>query len=400
MNSLDIVFKEDILAGKAALADYMKMVLYQADETVFERLNFEDDAPFLEPLLIAYFSTGNATGMTLEQILCAYFVERKGAFSVVSNDKGVVYVPRVGYFYTDSPNRPWQLCCQNGNYFLENSNCRFLPCLVSSDTQLEIYRHELSLLSSFYEEQGGERITHNPTIEVTQTVHRHHQNINEALEILKRYLPNLYQEITATNRSISVFYNPLVNCFANIGVTGCAFLSAVPNNETIFFLEELIHQCAHNTFNIMLFNRADYFKIDADNTQLSDLVSIKGEERSLYSAFHGLYTVAKRYEAFFALYQLDIFSGIQKHEFMGRLADLKKRFRTGLELVNIEDVYTEKGKWVYQTLDEQCATIIDSLNDLDQFFDLSNQPPEFSYPHFLALNAFEQFMAKLVVQKT
>jgi hypothetical protein len=234
----------------------------------------------------------------------------------------------------------------------------------------------------------------NPVIETTQTAHLHSHSIESAFQIIKTHSPNLYQEIVLTNHSLSVFYNPSVNCFANIGATGCTFLSAITTNETIFFLEEIIHQCAHNTFNTMLFNRADYFKIDVENTQLGDLILIEGEERSIYSAIHGLYTVAKRFEAFYELYKINIFSGIQKHEFMGRLADLKKRFRTGLELLNLDEVYTAKGKQVYEVLDDKCASIITELKHLETLFDLSNQPAEFSYAYFLERNPFENFMAK------
>lgn len=292
MNSLDSLFKKDIEAGKAALADYMKAALYQADESIFERLDFESDAAFLEPLLIAYFSTGISDALTLEQILCSYFVEPKGKFTVVSAANGVVYVPRVGYFYTDLPNQQFELCCDEQKYFLENVDYGFLPCLTLNGGQIEIYRHEIPLLNSFYEELDGGENQQKPVIEVTQTVHRHAESTENAFQILKQHIPNLHQEIVSTSSTLSVFYNPLVSCFANIGATGCAFLSAIPTNETLFFLEELIHQCAHNTFNVMLFNRETYFKIDTENTQLGDLILTQGEERSVYSAIHGLYTVA------------------------------------------------------------------------------------------------------------
>lgn len=73
MNSLDILFKEEIQIGKMALADYIKAGLYSVNEAIFERLDFENDAAFLEPLLIAYLSSGCPSHTTLEQILCAYF---------------------------------------------------------------------------------------------------------------------------------------------------------------------------------------------------------------------------------------------------------------------------------------------------------------------------------------
>jgi len=391
VNSLDILFKEEIQIGKMALADYIKAGLYSVNEAIFERLDFENDAAFLDPLLIAYLSSGCPSHTTLEQILCAYFTEKQGYFEVISDADGTVYVPQVGYFYTEYPNQKLLLEYDGETYQLKNISYGFLPCLTVLDGKMEIYRHKNPLLNSFYQANDNRQIL---DIEVTQTTHHHIQSIASALEILKTHLPNLYEEITLTNRLLSVFFNPQVNCFANIGATGCAFLSAIPTNETIFFIEELIHQCSHNTFNIMLFNRFNYFKIDVEQTQLGNVIGLQGEERSIFSAFHGLYTVAKRYEAFYELYKADIFFGIQKHEFLGRFADLKKRFRTGLELLPLEDVYTNRGKEIYQLLDTLCAHCIKKIQHLEGVFDLSNQPSEFSYAHFLQINPFEKFMVK------
>ncbi len=374
-----------------AISDYIKAALYRTNETIFERLDFENDSAFLEPLLIAYLSSGGPSYTTLEQILCAYFTEKQGCFEVISDADGTVYVPQVGYFYTEYSNQKLLLECDGETYQLKNISYGFLPCLTVLDGKIEIYRHKNPLLNSFYQANGNRQIL---DIEVTQTTHRHIQSVDRALEILKIHLPNLCKEITSTNRTLSVFFNPQVNCFANIGATGCAFLSTIPTNGTIFFLEELIHQCSHNTFNIMLFNRSNYFKIDVEQTQLGNVIGLQSEERSIFSAFHGLYTVAKRYEAFFELYKADIFLGIQKHEFLGRFTDLKKRFRTGLELLYLDDVYTNRGKEIYQLLDTLCADYIKKIEHLEGVFDLSNQPSEFSYFHFSQINPFEKFMAK------
>lgn len=62
-----------------ALSDYIKAALYRTNEAIFELLDFENDSAFLEPLLIAYLSSGCPSYTTLEQILCAYFNILEGA---------------------------------------------------------------------------------------------------------------------------------------------------------------------------------------------------------------------------------------------------------------------------------------------------------------------------------
>jgi hypothetical protein len=151
VSSLDTVFKQDIEIGKAALADYIKVALYQANDAIFERIDFENDAAFLEPLLIAYLSTDAPNHTTLEQILCSHFTKRQGSFSVMSDSKGIIYIPHVGYFYTKVPNQDLQLCYNGKAYFLENVDFNFLPCLTVVDGQIDIYRHEIPLLIPFYE---------------------------------------------------------------------------------------------------------------------------------------------------------------------------------------------------------------------------------------------------------
>jgi hypothetical protein len=168
------------------------------------------------------------------------------------------------------------------------------------------------------------------------------------------------------------------------------FVDKIILNNEIFFIEEIIHQCSHNTFNTLLFNKELYFKIDVENITLGSLIGRENEDRSVFSVFHGLYTVAKRFEAFYVLYQRNVFQGKLKHEFLGRFSDLKKRFRLGLELLDLPSVFTEKGLDIYYSLEQVCVETINKMVELDGIFDLSNQPSEFSYERFCELNPLDE----------
>ena len=137
------------------------------------------------------------------------------------------------------------------------------------------------------------------------------------------------------------------------------------------------------------------FKVNIEKEILGNYINRSNEKRTIYSAIHGLFTVAKRYEAFYFLYRINIFNKRQKHEFMGRIADLKKRFRTGLEMLPFSSIFTEKGMYLYETLDNNCFEYSLKLSHLDNIFDLSNQPQEFSYKLFEQLNPFVEFEKEL-----
>lgn len=141
-------------------------------------------------------------------------------------------------------------------------------------------------------------------------------------------------------------------------------------------------------------NRKDYFKIDADTIIMRDLTKQQWDYRNVYGAYHGLYTVTKRVECFDMLLSKKIFSGREKHELLGRLADMFPRFQTGLELLNLDEVYTEQGKKFYFELSQKCESILKKYQKLTQEFDLSHRDLDFRYNEFCLTNSFEDFQSK------
>jgi hypothetical protein len=90
----------------------------------------------------------------------------------------------------------------------------------------------------------------------------------------------------------------------------------------------------------------------------------------------------------------DVFTGKEKHELLGRLADQFSRFRTGLELLDFDEVYTQKGKDLYTIYDNKCQNILEKYQKLSNYFDLSNRDLDFRYNDFCKLNPIEDFYKK------
>jgi hypothetical protein len=394
-------FRQDVINGMGAIADTIKALLYNQAPELFAMLDFERDEIFLEPLLFAYFNHANGDQCTtLQQLLFGYLDRgvRPPRIPVVAAGNGVIYMPQIGYFKTAIANARLDLVCDDGAFRLEHDGNKvaytFEPRLMVADGNLEVYRYNHPLFTPYYVPYNR-WVKDLPPVEVDieDAVKRHLSNLGKALAILKRYCPAFYDEILATNRSITLFHHPAVNCFVTLAIHGAIFLTTIPDNDEVFFVEELMHQCSHNAFNAVLFDKASYFNIDVELELLGEHLHKQNETRTLYSAIHGLYTVVKRYEGFDMLYTEDCFRGRQKHEFLGRIGDLKKRLHTGLDDLNYEKVYTPKGLEMFQRLRQTGNETAQRLRALDGVFDFSNQPSEFSYAKFAELNPWEQFQS-------
>jgi hypothetical protein len=394
-------FHQDVVNGMGAMADTMKALLYDQAPELFALLDFDRDEIFLEPLLFAYFNHPNREQCaTLPQLLLGYLdgAARPVSIPVISARNGVIYLPQIGYFRTSLPNASFDLRYDKGAFRLEhdgkNVAYTFEERLLVAGGQLEVYRYNHPLFAPYYVPYHRWIKDLPPVaVEVESAVSCHLAYLERALAILKHYCPAVYDEILVTNRSITLFHNPAVTCFATLQVHGAIFLTTLPDNDEVFFVEELIHQCSHNTFSAILFDKASYFKIDVEHEFMSEHLHKPSETRTLYSAIHGLFTVVKRYEVFDVLYHEDIFQGRQKHEFLGRIGDIKKRLHTGLDDLNFAQVYTPKGFEMFHLLRQVGDEKAKRLQAVDGVFDFSTQPAEFSYAKFAELNPWPRFRA-------
>ena len=88
--------------NKTKLIETIQLLLYKENPTLLEKVNFEDDNVFLEPLLFAYFNSKKDNFFTKEmltEIMQGYFVEKEPLLLNESfNNEGIAYVPNLGYF--------------------------------------------------------------------------------------------------------------------------------------------------------------------------------------------------------------------------------------------------------------------------------------------------------------
>src|SRR5690606_6580498 len=253
----------------------------------------------------------------LEEIFQGYYLEKEKLKILHSyNKSGIAYIPKIGYFKKDITSI-------------------YEPILIEGDFEIikQVHPTQEKYFVEFYK---GHIVNQNP--EHNSVWKEHFQELFEAINIIKRHLPDYYLQLKFANRKIYLHDNPKIINFTSVETLGMLYFYVIGNNNLIYFIEELIHQGSHNYLYYVVHNRKDYFKIDVDNLVMRDFTNQQWDYRTIYGAFHGLFTVTQRVECFDKLLAQNVFSGREKHELMGRLTDQFARYRTGLELLDLSKV--------------------------------------------------------------
>lgn len=362
--------------NQTKITDAIKLLIYKEDIDITKKISLNDNNTLLEPLLYSYFNSkkdGSFPKKMLDEILYGYFIE-KGKLKITHsfNKNGIAYIPQVGYF-KKGEKTPYEPVLKNGDF--------------------EILKEVHPTLEKYFVEFYKGHIV-NQTPEHSSVWKAHSKDLFKAIEIIKKHLPDFYKELTFANKKIYLHDNPKILNFTSVETLGMLYFYVIGSSNLIYFIEELIHQGSHNYLYYVVHNRKDYFKIDVDNLVMRDITNQQWDYRTIYGAFHGLFTVTQRVECFDKLLAQNVFSGREKHELMGRLTDQFARYRTGLELLDLSKVYTQKGIEFYNELDTKCASILEKYASLKDEFDLSNRDLDFRYDDFCKLNPFEDFLKK------
>lgn len=361
--------------NQISIIDTIKLLLYKEAPEVLGRLDFENDDIFLEPLLFSYFNNkkeGTFTKETLEEILSGYYSKDVSEIKHSFNNNGVAYIPKVGYFN-------------------KNEVTPYDTILIEDDFEIVKEVHP-TLEKYFVEFYKGHIVNQNP--QHNSVWQLHYKELFKAIDIIKKHLPDFYKELVFANRKIYLHDNPKILNFTSIETLGMLYFYVIGDNNIIYFIEELIHQGSHNYLYYVVHNRKDFFKIDVDNLVMRDFTKQQWDYRTIYGAFHGLFTVTQRVECFDKLLSQNVFSGKEKHELLGRLTDQFSRFKTGLELLDLNLVYTQKGIEYYYNLSKKCEAILNKYVKLNDEYDLSNRDLDFRYEDFCELNPYEDFLEK------
>lgn len=374
--------------GREQILHALRTLVYSSAPGLFDLLDFDNEDAFLEPLLFAYFNSQDRR-IGLEQILFGYIADdrKPTETSVYSDGEGVVYLPTIGYLITSHTDRTLTLVWNKHDhtYTLRDAGAVVdfdtQPLIFVDGTSIEVCRHNNPLLAGFYAGTDGAV----REVEMTAAAHRHVEHLNHAFLILRECHPHIYAMLVGATRKIAVFQSPALNSFATLSVHGVAFLNATPDDDFVFFIEDLVHQCGHIVCNTATFDKERFFRISPE-TPLFDVTQEHGETRSVYATFHGVFTEALMNECFSACFDEAGFVGRQRHELAGRLALILRRFELDLRSLIADGLFSDEGLLFLSRFTQTFLEVHARRRDLLELCDTSNQPYNFSYKAFLELN--------------
>lgn len=365
---------KELILAKDSFAEIFKILLYKENPAFFDTLDINNDDSFLEPLLIAYFNVKKKKEIhpkLLHDILQKTKSKRSERPLMYSeNAEGIAYIPNRGYY--------------------KNGNEKPFDSILKIDV-FEILKYCHPVLEPYFMETYKGRILDSNPRHTTKWQDGM-GDLTIAIEIIKDHLPEFYKKLCFANRKIYLHDNPKILNFTTKETLGMLYFYVMDCDNTLYFIEELIHQGSHNFFYYLLLNKNEFFKIDVEfEAFMRDFTPQKKDHRSIYGAFHGLYTVYNRLECFDRLLSEAVFKNEQKHELLGRLTDQFRRFHTGLQLLDLDTVFTQKGVELYQELDSKCELLLKKYQNLKNIFDLSHRDLDFRYSEFCVLNPISDF---------
>jgi HEXXH motif-containing protein len=346
------------------------------------------DRLYLEPLLFTHCTT-RAPDRYLWQICFGYAdaAYRPATVFVRTDDEGVICLPQVGYLVTNRPGQDlklrWESASRNLALFRQQQSIphEFLPLRNVAGTSIDICCHAHPLLGPLIGEPGC------ATRKLTQA---HLAHIDRAFAIIRHVYPVYARTIAAVTSRLVLFQDSSRNSFATLSSFGTAFFNVTePDPDEVFFIEDIAHQCGHILFSALTHEVDDFLAVRGD-TPLGDQTSTASETRTVYTTLHGLFTEAVMSQCLDRCLRMNVFSGKQRHECLGRFAYIFLRFYHDLMSMKDRSLYTDKGARLYAWLCDIFRDIHERQSKQLGLFNLRDQPYTFSFDVFQRHNPLER----------
>lgn len=369
-------FYKNFDSCQGSVIDSLKILLYQRHENIFERIDFEDDRIYLEPLLFAYIMQEEDNW--LDSIIYGYEKNPKSKIQVFTNNTGTVYIPQIGYFHTKEIDKELFLESKNNIFSITDNTERevshsFEPILFL-DEEIEVVKCQHPLLKKLFLDNKDEMIE----VEIEKTYAKHIEHANKAISLIKKHFPTYFEVIKKTIKKVMIF-DGMPNSFAAIHAHNMIFLNAHDENNEVFFLDHILHESAHVVFNTLTYDsKFNLFNYPFD-TKFSEITGDINEHGDLYSRFHGLFTFVIINNCLEMVIDRKALQEKKSEEIIGRFSLNMKRFRTGINMFNIPNLLTEEGEGWYKLFTNTFNQIYDRKNSLINSIDVSNQSYVFSF---------------------
>lgn len=362
------------------LINTTKLLLYKENPSLLEKVDFEDDIVFLEPLLFSYFNSKKdklfATELLIE-IMQGYFIEKEPLRIDHSyNNEGIAYIPNVGYF--------------------NNEKEKVDDVFIIKNSSIELLIHPTIHLKHIFKDFNENNIDE-AKIEISEPLCNKYKNaLFNAFQYIKTSNEEHFDLIEQCCKKVVLFKSDPknTNSFATINAHGIAFFNVYQDDyDEVFFVDDIAHQTGHIILTSLLFVRKNYF-INDENSGIAAITNNRSEYRSFYILFHALYTYYTTVLCLNSCLMSKHFNKIQVHEANARIGFYLLKYKSDLlnfekvinHFENLENVLTIKGIEVYKSIEDKYFEINKKYSEIVETFDYRNQPYNFTFKEFLKQN--------------
>ena len=365
-----------------------KLLIYKENSLLFDRLRFDDDETFLEPLLFCYFYSKKNTFYSvaiLEQLMQGYFIN-KGDVKIekILNDDQLAYIPNMGY-YTNSVKKDSVIKTED----IYNINHSKIGLIKNFSPILDV------IFQSIVKNYEKEEIIEFNSICSDKNI----TFLKNAFKFIEIASPEYYNYIKMCCKNILMFKsNPEhFNSFATINAHGIAFLNVYQENyNEVFFVDDLAHQTGHIIMNTFWFDKKKHFLID-ENFEIKICTDNPKEYRSFFILFHALYTYYASVSCLENCIDKDFFDDDQNKEAIARIGFYERKYRYDLECFakvcehfkGIDNVIKEDSKVLYSQINKKFLQLEKRWIKVISPMSFTNQSYNFDFTKFKKENNYE-----------
>ncbi|ESU24505.1 hypothetical protein FEDK69T_09530 [Flavobacterium enshiense DK69] len=398
MNSFQLLQHNLVDTGKSQLSESVKLLLYKNDPDIFEKLDFERERIYCDPLFCAYFNSKEKNESDLSSIIFGYSDGNLySEIDLESDEFGRIHLAGKGWIATAFKNQIFKLQQSKNKLrlFKEGNEIDYNmeTCLIIDGTNIELLTYPIPLLKQYYYNKESKIID----VEIQESAKKHLGNLTKAYGLIKKHLPHHYDLIQNAAPKCVIFNidSSERNSFADPAVQGVGFYNAYQEDyNEVFFVDDIAHQTGHAIFYLMLHDVQEILKKEVE-VRLKDVNMTDNEkdDRTIYIWFHALYTYYTTFICLDACLENDVFEDPKKkHEALGRVAFYLKKCSHDLNLFSSggPEIFTSIGLQIYQEILKKYLEMNNKWENLVFEFDLSNQPYNFTYSKFLELNPVKE----------
>lgn len=370
--------------GQQYFSSNLKLMVQSVAKELFDRLDDENNAVFLNPMLFAFLNFEEGE-ISLDQILYGSIApeKRPACIEVLSNTKGEIYLPALGCLkLAVHQEQKCQLLTKNGRIEV-CSREKLIPITLKTNPIIPHTNIEVQCIPNpFTNNLIGNYI---PGLEAFCADQDNLEALNKAVSILREYYPEFYNLFCLVTRWIMPFSNSASNSFASLAMHGVCFINTHNGDGVVFLIEDIVHQCGHIIFSALTYKPQEYFSIDPE-TPVRRFTNDTKDDRTLYVLFHGVFTEGLMCEAFDICLKNKLFKGQEEHEVKGRFSFILLRFLLDMEILNKNNHFSKAGQRIYDELYKNMLDKYKRYAFLLTTYNLANQTYNFDYSKFALKN--------------